>query len=190
MARYGFVINLDTCIGCGACVAACSEENSLVLQQLKEDAEVPLGGRRDILVIEKGKFPSTVRINHHHTCMHCDNAPCVHVCPTGASYKTEEGAVLIDYDLCIGCKYCIVACPYNARYVNEALGGPDKCTMCYHRITKGLEPACASSCPTDSIVFGDLDDPNSEAYKLSLEAVPLAPEIGTKPRVYVIPPRR
>ncbi|MCE4618297.1 MAG: 4Fe-4S dicluster domain-containing protein [Desulfurococcales archaeon] len=188
MPRYGFVINLSTCIGCGACVAACTEENTQVLKELSDEASVPLGGRRDIRVVEDGKFPSVLRISYHHTCMHCEDAPCVSVCPTGASYRTDEGTVLVDYELCIGCKYCITACPYNARYVNEALGGPDKCTMCYHRLKQGLLPACATSCPTDSIVFGDLDDPNSEVAKLAKHAIPVGASLGTKPKVYVIPP--
>lgn len=188
MARYGFVINLATCIGCGACVAACSEENTQVLKEISEKATVPLGARRDIRVIEVGVFPSVARISPHHTCMHCDEAPCVAVCPTGASYKTEDGAVLVDYDLCIGCKYCITACPYNARYLNKELGGPDKCTMCYHRVKEGLLPACAASCPTGSIVFGDLDDPSSEVSRLVKHAVPVGASLGTSPKVYVIPP--
>ena len=188
MPRYGLVIDLRTCIGCGACVAACSEENTPLLQMVARDADVPLGGRRDVYTEEIGRFPSVARVHHHRTCMHCDNAPCIAVCPTGASFRTDEGVVLIDYEKCIGCKYCIVACPYGARYVNEALGGPDKCTMCYHRITQGLEPACASSCPTDSIVFGDLDDPESPVQKLLHHARPVAPELGTKPKVHVIPP--
>ena len=188
MVRYGFVINLKTCIGCGACVAACSEENSLVLSKIKEGAIVPLGGRRDLRIIEKGKFPSVIRVNYHRTCMHCENAPCVAVCPTGATYKTKEGVVLVDHNLCIGCKYCLVACPYDARYVNEVLGGPDKCTMCIHRLKDGLQPACVESCPTDSIIFGDLDDPESEVSRLSKHAVPVGAELGTRPKVYVIPP--
>ncbi len=188
MPRYGFVINLATCIGCGACVAACSEENTLVLREIAEGASVPLGARRDVHVVEKGSFPSIIRVSYHHTCMHCDDPPCVDVCPTGATYKTEEGAVVVDYELCIGCKYCVTACPYAARYVNEVIGGPDKCTMCLHRVRDGLKPACAEACPTDSIVFGDLDDPESEAAKQALHAVPVGEEYGTKPRVYVIPP--
>ncbi len=188
MVRYGFVINLSTCIGCGACVVGCTEENTLELQKISNRAYVPIGGRRDLHLVEKGSFPSVYRVNYHLTCMHCDNAPCVAVCPTGASYRSDEGAVLVDYDRCIGCKYCITACPYNARYVNEALGGPDKCTMCIHRVREGLDPACTISCPTNSIIFGDLDDPESEISKLSRHAIPIGEEMGTRPKLYVIPP--
>ncbi len=188
MVRYGFVINLSTCIGCGACVAACTEENSLVIKEVNEKATVPLGSRRDIKVIETGQFPSVARIVYHHMCMHCEEAPCMKVCPTGATYMTKEGVVLIDYNVCIGCKYCMTACPYNARYLNKVIGGPDKCTMCYHRIKKGLEPACVASCPTDSLVFGDLDNPNSVISRLLKKAVPVGAALGTKPKVYIIPP--
>ncbi len=180
------VIDYNTCIGCGACVAACSEENSLEM-----NATIPLGARTNIKNIEVGAFPSTRWIFVHNICRHCENAPCVSVCPTGASYKTREGVVLVDHSKCIGCKYCIVACPFNARYVNEELKGPDKCTLCYHRITQGLEPACVAACPTKSRIFGDLDDPNSEVAKLVASgAIPAGGEYGTKPKVFVIPPTR
>jgi len=95
MVRYGFVLNLKTCIGCGACVAACSEENTPVLNQIKKGAKVPLGGRRDIIVKEEGEFPSVVRTIYHTTCMHCDNPPCAAVCPTGATYKGEGGELFM-----------------------------------------------------------------------------------------------
>lgn len=184
MARYGMVINLKTCIGCGACVVACSEENSLQL-----GVEVPLEARTHIKNIEMGRYPNVKWMFYHSICRHCEEAPCVSVCPTGASYRTEDGIVLLDHEKCIGCKYCMVACPYNARYINEELGVPDKCTFCIHRVKEGLEPACVSSCPTRSRIFGDLDDPNSEVVKLVVSgAVPAGAEHGTKPKVYYIPP--
>ena len=190
MARYGFVVDLRTCIGCGACVAACTEENTPVLRRLTGNprAVVPLGSRRDVIVVEEGVYPAVRRVHHHRVCAHCDNPPCVGVCPTGATYKTPEGAVVVDYDKCIGCRYCVVACPYGARYVNEDVGGPDKCTMCIHRVREGLAPACAESCPTRSIVFGDLDDPESPAARAAARAVPVGAGYGTRPRLYVIPP--
>ncbi len=182
------VINLKTCIGCGACVAACSEENSIILSMIKEGAQVKIGSRTDIEVVEEGRFPSAKRIYYHHICMQCEDPPCVKVCPTGASYITKDGVVLINYEHCIGCRYCVVACPYGARYVNEELRAPDKCTFCYHRIKEGLLPACVEACPTHSRIFGDLDNPNSEVFRLSLRAVrPNSPK-GTNPKVYIIPP--
>ncbi len=185
MTRYGMVINLETCIGCGACVVACTEENSLHL-----GVDVPLGARTHIETIEVGKFPSVNWYFYHSICRHCEDAPCVAVCPTGASYKTPEGVVLVDYKKCIGCKYCMVACPYDARYINEALATPDKCTFCIHRVKEGLEPACVAACPTHSRIFGDLDDPNSEVSKLVAKgAVPAGASHGTKPKVFIIPRR-
>src|SRR3972149_6752524 len=97
-------------------------------------------------------------------CNHCDNPPCVQVCPVGATYKTIDGAVLVDKDYCIGCRYCIQACPYGARYLHPATDTADKCTFCYHRISQGLLPACVEVCPTQARVFGDL---NSAASPLT-----------------------
>ncbi len=185
MVRYGMVIDLRTCIGCFSCITACSQENTRAL-----GAEVKLGARTDITPLEVGKQPSTALIFYHKICRHCDDPPCVHVCPTGASYRTEEGVVLIDYDLCIGCKYCIVACPFNARYVHEGLGAPDKCTFCYHRVKQGLEPACVEACPTFSRIFGDLDDPESEVSKLAVSGIPVGSWHNTEPMVFYIPHAR
>ena len=184
MTRYGMVIDLRTCIGCGACVAACSEENSLSL-----GVDVPLGARTDVKTEELGLFPNVRWIFEHSICRHCENPPCVAVCPTGASFKTDDGFVLIDHEKCIGCKYCIVSCPYKARYINENIMTPDKCTFCVHRVKKGLDPACVASCPTNSRVFGDLDDPTSKVSELvSKGAVAVGAEYGTKPKVYYAPP--
>ena len=94
-------------------------------------------------------------------CNHCTHPACVQVCPTGATYKTKDGVVLIDHEYCIGCRYCVQACPYGARYFNEEKGVSDKCTWCYHRITKGLQPACVEVCPVGARVFGDLNDKQS-----------------------------
>jgi len=158
---------------------------------------------------EVGKYPNAQTIMFFEQCYHCDNAPCVKVCPTGASYKAEDGAVLVDADKCIKCKYCISACPYGARkfpteveeFQGETLADqkyalkptiPDKCTFCYHR-KSGNEPwtpACVENCPTGSRIFGDLDDPNSEISKAvsELNAVQYHPEFGTKPNVYYVVP--
>ncbi len=94
-------------------------------------------------------------------CNHCTHPACVQVCPIGATYKTEDGVVLIDHEYCIGCRYCVQACPYGARYFNEEKGVSDKCTWCYHRITKGLQPACVEVCPVGARVFGDRKDKQS-----------------------------
>ncbi|WP_456327157.1 sulfate reduction electron transfer complex DsrMKJOP subunit DsrO [Archaeoglobus sp.] len=177
--RYGMVIDLNKCIGCQSCVTACIHEN---------DVPYEVGQRTYVNYIVTGEFPNVSIHYMHRICQHCENPPCVHVCPTGASYKREDGIVLIDYDLCIGCKYCMVACPYNARYFHPLRHTPDKCTFCAHRVDKGLKPACVEVCPTNARIFGDLDDPNSEVSKIvkSGKAFPIGAEYGTKPSVFYV----
>ena len=99
-------------------------------------------------------------------CNHCADAPCVSVCPTGASFRAEDGTVQVDPTRCIGCKYCMAACPYSVRWCDEQTGEVHKCTYCEHRTRYGLEPACVSTCPTGARAFGNLNDPNSKAAKL------------------------
>ena len=152
--RYGMLIDLSACIGCSACAVACKQEN-----------DIPLGCFNTwVESWDAGVYPNVTRANMPKQCNHCADAPCVKVCPTGASYRTEDGVVLVDADKCIGCKYCMAACPYQVRWVNEA-GEVDKCTSCYHRITNGLLPACVSTCVTNARFFGDLNDPNSDISK-------------------------
>jgi sulfur reductase FeS subunit len=175
MTRYGFVVDLTTCVGCNACVAACSTEN-----------QTPFWDglfRTHVEDVEFGTFPDSGRAIIPRLCMHCEDAPCVRVCPTGASYKTADGIVLIDSDKCMGCAYCMVACPFGARYryekenVEKAKGywgednkhqtpSIDKCTYCAHRVAVGQKPACVGVCPAHARIFGDLDDPKSEVAKL------------------------
>jgi Fe-S-cluster-containing dehydrogenase component len=121
-------------------------------------------------------------------CNHCEKSACNQVCPVGAAYRTPDGVVLVDRDRCVGCGYCVQACPYGSRFIHSKLHVADKCTLCYHRITKGLPPACVQVCPTDARIFGDLNDPKSELstilnqrrYRL------LKPEMGTHPRCYYL----
>ena len=196
MARYGMVIDLRTCMGCNACVAACSEEN-----------QTPYWDglfRTHVEDIPFGVFPDVGRVLLPRLCMHCENPPCVQVCPTGASYRTEDGIVLVDQDKCMGCGYCIVACPFGARYryerdmvheAQERYGGDvqhrvphvDKCTFCVHRVREGREPACVETCPAHARIFGDLDDPNSEVHHLvtSGQAQPIG-SMGPRPKVFYI----
>ena len=131
--KWTMIIDLNKCIACGLCVMACTRENTSYM-----GVEIPLESRTRIYIVEwNGE-----KIPMHILCRQCTDAPCVSVCPTGASHKTAEGIVLIDHDLCIGCKYCLSVCPFDARYINEDLKAADKCTWCYHRIIKGLQPAC------------------------------------------------
>lgn len=152
------VILVDKCISCGACVVACTLDNTKYIGKT-----VSLGSRTNFYFIDvKGK-----KIPYHKICMHCEELVCTYVCPTGATYKTEEGLV-VDYSKCINCRYCIFECPSepNVRYVNEELGAVDKCTWCYHRIVKGLKPACVEACPTNARMFGDLKDPESTVSRV------------------------
>jgi Fe-S-cluster-containing dehydrogenase component len=204
MVRWGMVIDLRKCIGCQACTVACKAENL-----------TPHGVYWNrVLKSESGKYPNVSRQFLPRPCMHCDNPPCVDVCPTGASYKRPDGIVMIDYDKCIGCKYCIAACPYGVRtYVGEIgsyfpnaglsqieqyragehEGGiVEKCTFCVQRLENGQEPACVQTCPPKARYFGDFDDPTSEVSKLIKEtnAIQLLHELGTNPSVYYIPPSK
>jgi Fe-S-cluster-containing dehydrogenase component len=171
---------IDTvrCVGCMDCVVACKTEN-----------EVPEGLCRDWIVTEAaGAFPDTRLEIRSERCNHCDRPPCVHCCPTGASHVEDFGRLVqITSGLCIGCKACLAACPYDARYVHPR-GYADKCTFCVHRVKDGLSPACVAVCPTHCMHFGDLDDPHSEVSRLlaSRRHHALQPEVGTGPRIYFL----
>jgi tetrathionate reductase subunit B len=190
------VIDLNRCIGCGACVAACIAENrrEQAMRAISEGltALENFKKRTYVNTYIQGTFPNVSVYYTHMICQHCENPPCVSVCPTGASYKTPDGVVLVDSQKCIGCEYCVQACPYGARFWDEYKRSIDKCTFCIHRVSAGQEPACVSTCPTNARVFGDLDDPASEVSKLvsSGAAVPLKSEEGTKPKVFYIFPIR
>jgi tetrathionate reductase subunit B len=128
--------------------------------------------------------------------MQCENPPCVNVCPVSATYRNVDGVILVDEQRCIGCGYCMVACPYGARYIvpngsqapKGVAGVVDKCTFCYHRITKGLQPACVEVCPVGARVFGDLNDPASpvNAILQSQRTEVMKPTLGTRPRVHYV----
>lgn len=198
--HYGMVIDLRRCVGCHACTAACKQKNA-----------TPTGVFwRKVMIKEEGKFPNSAPVSMPLLCMHCEEPACVDACPTGAAYKTKEGPVLIDQDKCVGCRACVVACPYSARTFLEQIGEyyPDlgktayetaregehnvgtvsKCTFCVDRINEGKDPLCVQTCIANAAVFGDLDDPNSEVNKriLHYDAQPLLPETGTKPSVFYI----
>jgi tetrathionate reductase subunit B len=177
--RYGMLIDLRRCYGCHACSVAC-----------KAEFDVPLGATRSwVEYVEKGTYPNVSRTFLPRLCNHCNHPPCVSVCPTGATWKrAEDGIVVVDPDLCIGCKYCIQACPYDARFLNPVTGAADKCDFCLHRVSRGVEPACVEACPVGARIFGDLDDPNSEISKLiaTNPVTVLRPGQGTEPNVFYI----
>ncbi len=176
MTRLGFVLESDSCIGCHACTVACKSEH-----------DVPIGVNRTWLkYVETGSFPNTGRSFTVMRCNHCDDAPCMKICPTSALHRTGNGVVDFDDDICIGCKACMNACPYDAIYINPDTNVANKCNFCNHRVEVGLEPACVVVCPTHAIISGDLDDPNSEISKIvARDKVSVrAPEQGTSPKVY------
>ena len=178
MTNYAFVINQRTCIGCHACSVACKSEN-----------EVPLGVYRTwVKYVETGAFPNTRRHFQVTRCNHCANPPCVRICPVTAMYQRADGIVEFDHRVCIGCKACLQACPYDAIYIDPDTETAAKCHYCSHRTDLGLEPACVIVCPTQSIIAGDLDDPQSEVSRLvAREAVSVRkPEQGTAPKLFYI----
>jgi Fe-S-cluster-containing dehydrogenase component/formate-dependent nitrite reductase membrane component NrfD len=176
--NYGFVIDNTRCIGCHACSTACKSEN-----------EVPLGVNRTwVKYVEHGAYPDVTRTFQVTRCNHCENPPCVRICPVTAMYQREDGIVEFDKDVCIGCKACMQACPYDAIYIDPDTHTAAKCHYCSHRVDAGLEPACAVVCPTEAIIAGDLDDPMSRIAKtVAANRVTVRkPEQGTAPKVLYI----
>ncbi len=200
MSRYGMVIDLNRCIGCQACTVACKVKNFTK----------PGIFWNWVLHEEAGEYPSVRRHFIPRLCMQCQDAPCIDACPTGATYRGEDGLVLIEYDKCAGCKYCLLACPYGARCFNEEKGGyygavltpaeklgyqkhrlgvVEKCDFCLDSLKQGQEPACVRVCPPKARYFGDLNDPDSEISQLirSKHGFQLLKELGTNPSVYYLP---
>jgi Fe-S-cluster-containing dehydrogenase component/formate-dependent nitrite reductase membrane component NrfD len=176
--RYGFVVDNRKCIGCHACTVACKTEN-----------RVPLGVNRTwVKYVEKGRFPSVRRFFQVTRCNHCDNPPCVAICPVGAMFRRPDGIVDFDPARCLGCKACQAACPYDAIYVDPESRTAAKCHYCAHRVERGMEPACAAVCPEHAIVAGDVDDPQSEIGRLvAREGVKVRkPEQGTRPKLWYV----
>lgn len=171
------VIDTLKCVGCSDCVVACQTEN-----------DVPIGYCRDwITETVDGSYPNLNLELKSERCNHCDSAPCVRCCPTGASHSVAGGIVMVTANECIGCGACIESCPYDARFQHPD-GYVDKCTFCHHRLEKGQLPACVSVCPTKCMYFGDLDNPNSEVSQLlkNRKHKTLAPEAGTNPHVFYL----
>jgi Fe-S-cluster-containing dehydrogenase component/formate-dependent nitrite reductase membrane component NrfD len=176
--RYAFVIDQGRCIGCHACSVACKAEH-----------DVPLGDYRTwVKYVEKGAFPDVRRFFTVLRCNHCEAAPCVEICPTTALYRRDDGIVDFDKDACIGCKACMQACPYDALYIHPDRGTAEKCNFCSHRIEVGLEPPCATVCPAEAILVGDLDDPTTRVAQIvATQKVDVRkPEKGTMPKVFYV----
>ena len=176
--RYGFVIDQNRCIGCHACTVACKEEHNIAVGV----------NRTWVKYIEKGDYPDTRRHFAVLRCNHCDDAPCIEICPTVALFRRSDGIVDFDHERCIGCKSCMQACPYDALYIDPDRNTAAKCNFDASRVEMGYKPACEVVCPTQAILSGDLDDPNSAVSKrVALEKVTVRkPEKGTKPKLFYV----
>ena len=199
--RYGMVIDLRKCVGCNSCTAACKQAN----------ATPPGIFWSKVLNYESGEYPQARLRFLPMLCMHCQEAPCLEACPTGATYRGDGGLVLVNDDLCIGCRYCMMACPYEARsynynapkayytgleltefeqagYKGHPKSAIEKCNFCQPRLQAGQQPACVVTCPSEARIFGDLDDPESQVAILVASglAKPRLEEQGTRPSVFYI----
>ncbi len=178
MPNYGFLIDQSKCIGCHACSTACKSEN-----------QVPLGVYRTwVKYVETGAYPDVRRRFQVTRCNHCANPPCVRICPVSAMYQRSDGIVEFDPSVCIGCKSCMQACPYDSIYLDPETNTAAKCHFCAHRLDVGLEPACVVVCPEHAILAGDLDDPGAEITRrlATAQATVRKPEQGTGPKLFYI----
>ncbi len=178
--QYAMVVQVAKCIGCQACTVACKFENRVPEGQYRTKAPA---------IGPTGTYPKVKMWFEKEACQMCKDAPCVGVCPTKASHVNQDGVILVDVNKCVGCKYCITACPYDARFINRETGAADKCTFCYEtRVSKGQKPACVSTCVGGALAFGDLNDPGGDVKKLidTHKAEVRKPEFDTHPNVYYI----
>lgn len=183
--KFGWFVDTRRCFGCHGCEVACKAEN-----------EVPLGNYiRQTFYKDVGEFPKVARMFLPMACQHCEDAPCIKACPSDAISKGVGGSVLVDYDLCSGEGKCVDACPYGAIYLDPVSNQAIKCHNCHHRVEQDMDPACASTCPSDAIYFGDLNDPESKVSKAlsvakeeQLPLVQLRADKNTKPRMWFTGP--
>lgn len=197
---FGMGIQVDRCIGCARCMQACKTENEVptegfFVRTWVERYVIDLKNRVTVTLLDSSRDHSTEARGEGEIlrsffvpklCNQCDNPPCVQVCPVEATFSTEDGVVLVDQTRCIGCGYCIQACPYGARYLHPVTKTADKCTFCYHRITRDLLPACVEVCPTGARVFGDINSTASPLVRLRRMSNihVLKPYLNTAPKVF------
>jgi len=195
---WGYAVDTTRCIGCNACMRACRAENDVpdgYCRTWVERYRIDERGAVDVDIAKGKKLRFTPKSGAvvkaffvPKICNHCTKSVCTQVCPVGASYQTRDGVVLVDEKRCIGCGYCVQACPYGTRFIHPVSHVASKCTLCYHRITRGLLPACVQACPREARLFGDLNDPTSKLntilrqrrYRL------LRPELGTHPKCFYL----
>lgn len=199
---WAFMIDVEKCIGCGSCVRACKTENNVSLESayfrtwveryhvtpenpMHPEVDSPNGGYNG--------FPERYTANDGaknffvpKMCNHCADSPCEQVCPVGATFRSPDGVVLVDKSYCLGCRYCVQACPYGCRYIDPKTHTVDKCTLCYHRITKGLTTACAENCPTGARQLGDLKNPKDpiHAFLRDNKVQVLKPHLATASKLF------
>jgi Fe-S-cluster-containing dehydrogenase component len=198
---WGYIVDTTRCIGCGACVRACRIENDVPETYFRTWVERFEINKNEVVRVDspngaaeslkENNFPADEIVKAFFApkiCNHCVNSACTQVCPVGASYHTPDGVVLVDKEHCVGCGYCVQACPYGCRYIDHEKGVADKCTLCYHRIHKGLAPACVNACPRNARLYGNLKDPDSKLVKILHQRrySILKPEMGTNPKCYYI----
>jgi Fe-S-cluster-containing dehydrogenase component len=170
-SEYAMIINLNKCTGCGACAQACNQRNDLP------------EGKSFIRRLRKEEVDAEHCWCLPVQCQHCQDAPCADVCPTRATYHHPSGVVLVNDKTCVGCKYCAVACPYDARIFDERTGVVSKCWLCLDWVLGGGKPACVQACVPGARIFGRRDDPEIAQLLASGRAQPLHPEFGTEPGV-------
>ncbi len=179
--NYALVYDESRCIGCEACVQACRTVNRVPesVSRLRIERSGPFG-----------EGPDTHYRFARRSCEHCETAACISVCPTGACFRDENGIVDVESDKCVGCQYCIAACPYKVRFVNPDTRSVDKCDFCRKtNLARGRPPACVEACPTRALTFGDLNDPDSEIVQLLRRKQTYRDkvELGTRPKIYRVP---
>jgi Fe-S-cluster-containing dehydrogenase component len=206
--RWTFLVDTHKCVGCGMCVRACKLENEVPYDSkvtrtwveryvVKRDgtviADSPMGARDGYtknnpqgMIVPESEIAKAFFVPK--LCNQCDKPSCVQVCPVGATYQTADGIVLVDRTWCIGCGYCIMACPYGVRFFHPKYKVTEKCNWCYHRITKGMQPACVLACPFGARRIGNIKDPEDPVTKIiKTERVRvLKPEYGTNPTAYYL----
>ena len=180
MTQYAILLDLDRCVGCHSCTVACKIENDVQLERFWSKVHQ---------IGPTGTFPDVEMYFLPVLCQHCEDPECVRVCPTGASEKRDDGIILVDHDRCIGCQYCVLACPYGVRVFNEDEGVIEKCTLCAHLIEREDQPACVKTCVGKARIFGDINDPDSEisqAIAAAGDAVHTLADVGNHPSVKYI----